>query len=138
MSSDVLIEIAVILSISAMISAIIINSADNGGQGCALPELRIILNFAFSCHRNCVGDIFTSHLLYVSRMQNLRLLANAKFIVQFSIECQQLLVSVAYLWYKARRTSDPFEDYDGRERQISLYCNNTHVSARIFRVPRGR
>ncbi|EAA3690170.1 hypothetical protein D3446_22650 [Salmonella enterica] len=76
-------------------------------------KLRIILNFAFRATGALATFFHPSHLLAVSSRgcKNLPPACNTKFIVQFSTECQQLLVSVAYLWYKARRTSDPFEDY---------------------------
>ncbi|EAS3606621.1 hypothetical protein D5373_18120 [Salmonella enterica] len=100
-------------------------------------KLRIILSFAFRATGVLATFFHPSHLLAVSSrgFKNLPPACNTKFIVQFSTECQQLLVSVAYLWYKARRTSDPFESkttHDGRERQISL-CVTTHTYRHIFR-----
>ncbi|MEY03965.1 hypothetical protein EDY30_07665 [Salmonella enterica] len=103
-------------------------------------KLRIILNFAFRA-TGALGTFFhPSHLLAVSSRgcKNLPPACNTKFIVQFSTECQQLLVSVAYLWYKARRTSDPFEDYTRWTGATNLtLCNNTHVSAHIPGCPLG-
>ncbi|ECH9214905.1 hypothetical protein AAM29_12215 [Salmonella enterica subsp. enterica] len=66
-------------------------------------KLRIILNFAFRATGALATFFHPSHLLAVSSRgcKNLPPACNTKFIVQFSIECQQLLVSVAYLWYKA-------------------------------------
>ncbi|TYE50178.1 30S ribosomal protein S2, partial [Escherichia coli] len=45
------------------------------------------------------------------------------------------MVSMTYLWYKARRTSDPFRIHrlDGSD-NLTL-CNNTHVSAHIPGCP---
>ncbi|AHA63052.1 SSU ribosomal protein S2P [Shigella dysenteriae WRSd3] len=47
------------------------------------------------------------------------------------------MVSQTYLWYKARRTSDPFRIHrlDGSD-NLTL-CNNTHVSAHIPGCPLG-
>ncbi|EAM4481315.1 hypothetical protein C2761_23540 [Salmonella enterica] len=103
-------------------------------------KLRIILNFAFRATGALATFFHPSHLLAVSSRgcKNLPPACNTKFIVQFSIECQQLLVSVAYLWYKARRTSDPFEDYTRWTGATNLtLCNNTHVSAHIPGCPLG-
>ncbi|EAA8769696.1 hypothetical protein EBC44_05050 [Salmonella enterica subsp. enterica] len=103
-------------------------------------KLRIILNFAFRATGALATFFHPSHLLAVSSrgFKNLLPACNTKFIVQFSTECQQLLVSVAYLWYKARRTSDPFEDYTRWTGATNLtLCNNTHVSAHIPGCPLG-
>ncbi|CAR31810.1 hypothetical protein EB316_20820 [Salmonella enterica] len=103
-------------------------------------KLRIILNFAFRATGALATFFHPSHLLAVSSRgcKNLPPACNTKFIVQFSTECQQLLVSVAYLWYKARRTSDPFEDYTRWTGATNLtLCNNTHVSAHIPGCPLG-
>ncbi|EAB2848905.1 hypothetical protein EBO68_13325 [Salmonella enterica subsp. enterica serovar Enteritidis] len=102
--------------------------------------MRIILNFAFRATGALATFFHPSHLLAVSSRgcKNLPPACNTKFIVQFSTECQQLLVSVAYLWYKARRTSDPFEDYTRWTGATNLtLCNNTHVSAHIPGCPLG-
>ncbi|EAA7829813.1 hypothetical protein EBP35_05825 [Salmonella enterica subsp. enterica serovar Antsalova] len=103
-------------------------------------KLRIILNFAFRATSALATFFHPSHLLAVSSRgcKNLPPACNTKFIVQFSTEYQQLLVSVAYLWYKARRTSDPFEDYTRWTGATNLtLCNNTHVSAHIPGCPLG-
>ncbi|PBW02894.1 30S ribosomal protein S2, partial [Pseudomonas aeruginosa] len=47
------------------------------------------------------------------------------------------MVSGRVLWYKARRTSDPFQIHSLDGSDNLTMCNNTHVSAHIPGCPSG-